>query len=125
MPEMNMIFQCCFVMRESSIRERMSVSLGGASVMGAPGLHASPPREGFSSRTMKLSCHSGCGKHLCAGTGVALGGRARAGGLGSVRNGSGEVVAGGGFETRRQRRRTIDLRRLEETAAKLQHFRPP
>src|ERR1700722_5799531 len=35
MPEMNMTFQCCFVILESSIRERMSVSFIVASDIGA------------------------------------------------------------------------------------------
>src|ERR1700684_741846 len=34
MPEMNMTFQCCFVILESSIRERMSVSFIVASDIG-------------------------------------------------------------------------------------------
>jgi hypothetical protein len=42
MPEMNMIFQCCFVISESSIRERMSVSLSGVCGMGDRSLGAFP-----------------------------------------------------------------------------------
>jgi hypothetical protein len=53
-PEMNMIFQCCFVISESSIRVRMSVSLSGVLRHGGIPRSVRSPGCKFSSRKMKF-----------------------------------------------------------------------
>src|ERR1700728_2993707 len=50
MPEMNMTFQCCFVILESSIRERMSVSLNVASDIVCKSLSDASLRASFFQR---------------------------------------------------------------------------